>query len=559
MKPSSSHWARDLATALFVVAVGLVLTGLASYDAWSGEQDAQIQELADEGELVSRLLEETVDLAVTQLRSAQAFFEASEAVGPVEFARFALIQGGSPGMVSLGFARVVPTEEWATFTRQARAERPQYVVVDMERRAMSEPPLDRPFVPVWYSHLRGIMPSVLGVDLADDPLRREAIDRALASRKPAITPPVEVLGDPESSYVEIYSPVRGDAGGGPGVVFTSIDIFELLDESTRAAVRATLADIPQGTGDPGPVTASPDRWTDRVEIADRLWEISLTRQERSQPPALVVTWLVTGLAITLLGAILTAVLGASRRRRRELRDLIAITKEKDVFLASVAHELRTPLTSVVGITALLAAEFRSLDTVEIEDLLDATHAEASDLADLIEDLLVAGRLDAGAITYRPEIVDVGAEVRRVVNRVSTDHRVEVGLPATGPLVYADPLRVRQIVRNIVVNAIRYSRTALSIETEEGSGYISLAMRNDGPAIPEHLEEVLFEPYQEGRDRPYTKGSIGLGLPVSRRLAQAMGGDLSYQYVDGWCVFTVRLPAADVADEKQSLSSAVPAR
>ncbi|HEX2153673.1 MAG TPA: ATP-binding protein [Acidimicrobiia bacterium] len=535
------------APAAVVALVGLVLTGLTAYSAWSEATEEHADEMAHQGQLVSRLLEETVELAVTQIRSAQAFLEASDDVSAVEFSRFALIQGGSPGMVSLGFARIVSPEDWDEFVRRSRETRPQYVVLDGDRHPLLEPPANRISVPVWYSHQRSVMPGILGVDLAADPLRRAAIERVLDTRRPSITPLVEVLGDPNNDYVEIYSPVLANAGGGPGVVFASIGIFDLLDESAHGAIEGLDIDVSDVTGaGPAEAASGPTRWSDRVVATDRLWEITLTRPAPPGIPRLTITIILAGVAISLLAGVVTSMVSASRRRRRELDDLREVTKQKDIFLASVAHELRTPLTSVVGITALLDGDWRGLDAKEVDDLLGAAHAEASDLADLIDDVLVAGRLQAGAIHYRAETVDIGEEVRRVVRRVSTEHRIDIDLLDAGPFVHADPLRVRQIVRNIVVNGVRYSEGALQIGTEIETSHVLLTIRNDGPPIPAHLEEVLFQPYQEGRERPSTAGSIGLGLPVSRRLAQAMGGDLTYRHVDGWCEFTVRLPAAEVA-------------
>src|SRR5690606_33903520 len=135
-------------------------------------------------------------------------------------------------------------------------------------------------------------------------------------------------------------------------------------------------------------------------------------------PPLTTTVVASGVAITLLATVLTAAVASARSRRRQLDEILDRAREKDVFLATVAHELRTPRTSVVGGAALLAEQWQQLETDEIEEPLQAAHSEASDLSDLIEAFLVAGRLQAGAISYRYETVDIGSQVRRV-DRKST--------------------------------------------------------------------------------------------------------------------------------------------
>src|SRR5690606_17134864 len=98
-----------------------------------------------------------------------------------------------------------------------------------------------------------------------------------------------------------------------------------------------------------------------------------------------------------------------------------------------------------------------------------------------------------------------------------------------------------------------------VTTVEADDEVILTVRNDGTAIPDHIAAVLFEPYQGGVDQRAKQRSIGLGLPVSRRLARAMGGDLTYSHADGWAAFTIRLPhAADLTEEQQVAAGAAPA-
>jgi signal transduction histidine kinase len=538
-----SRWARSRGPAALAAVVGTILTVVAAYSAWIHDRDQQRAELDRKGVMAVRLVEETVSLAQSKVNGIQAFLQASSSVSAVEFSRFALYQGGSPGMVYLGFARIVTEDEWQDFMTRAQEGRTHYVVLDESRRPMLRPPSDRDVVAVWYSHQPSGIPTILGLDLAASPLRREAIDRSRASGLTSVTELKSMLGGQGERYVDFYAPVHGNAGGGPGVAFVTIDLFALLNETSEGALDDMEVAVYDVTDAPPETPAlSNSHWSRRIHAADRIWEVVIGTNRPAALAPLVLTVLAAGLAITALVAIVTGMVVASRKRRRELEDLKEITRAKDVFLASVAHELRTPLTSVVGITALLSEGWQGMDRHEVDELLTTAYAEANDLGYLIDDLLVAGRLQAGAIHYRSEAVDVGEEIRRVLARINPVATVVVDLPPSGPVAHADPLRVRQIVRNIVVNGLRYARNELRVDHETAGAEIVIRIRNDGPPIPRQLEEVLFRPYQEGSDRPIQKGSIGLGLPVSKTLARAMGGDLTYSYEKDWCVFTIRLPA-----------------
>ena len=542
---------RGPAAAALVAIAGLILTGAASYAAWLHDQDMRAHDLARAGEVMAGAIEGTVNAAVTELRSAQALFEASNQVTSIEFSQFAIHQGASPGIAVIGFARVVPADEWAVFRATARLERPHYVILGVDRHPITSPPQGRHAVPVWYVHHRRIAPALLGVDLADDPERWSAIERALTSGGPAMTGRVSVLGG-TGDLVEIYLPVHSRSAGGPGLVFAQLDLFYLVEAMVGSSEDAPSIHIADVTGsDPSAPENDSGHWSGRIDVVDRVWEISLTDESRLLLPTFTATVAASGVAITLLAAVLTAAVTSARERRRQLDDLLTRAREKDVFLATVAHELRTPLTSVVGAAALLVEQWNRLDEAEIEELLQAVHSEATDLSDLIEDFLVAGRLQAGAISYRSETVDVGDQIRRVLARINPLQDFQLDLGESGPFARADSLRVRQIVRNLLVNANRYGHGEVRVAAWETADRVVAEFRNDGDPIPPEMAEVLFEPYQKGKGRTQTFGSIGLGLPVSRKLARAMGGDLSYAYEDGWCVFTLELPPATAASASEA--------
>jgi signal transduction histidine kinase len=111
------------------------------------------------------------------------------------------------------------------------------------------------------------------------------------------------------------------------------------------------------------------------------------------------------------------------------------------------------------------------------------------------------------------------------------------------MVYADPRRLRQVLRNLVSNAHRYGGNQIFVDVASEESFVALQVRDNGSGIPDELQSRVFEPYQTAHERVGVTGSVGLGLTVSRQLARLMGGDLTYHRVEEWSVFRLTLPAA----------------
>lgn len=228
------------------------------------------------------------------------------------------------------------------------------------------------------------------------------------------------------------------------------------------------------------------------------------------------------------------------RRQSNHRSLERLVKSKGEFIARVSHELRTPLTVVMG----LAEELLNLDaTVSREEergFLQLIAEQSRELSLLVEDLLVAARVDTGNLRVEPEVVLLAKEVAVVwsasrLDDVTVEIDVDLGLA-----VWADPLRVRQIVRNLLTNAVRYGGTQVRVEAIEAQDEVMLVVLDDGPGICEEDAERIFEPYvgvAEDRGMP---AAMGLGLSVSRSLARLMGGDVTYRRDADWTRFEVHL-------------------
>jgi signal transduction histidine kinase len=215
-----------------------------------------------------------------------------------------------------------------------------------------------------------------------------------------------------------------------------------------------------------------------------------------------------------------------------------LVRSKDEFIASISHELRTPLTGVLGLSAALL-DGQVTDEEERRALLEVVVRQSEEVSYLVEDLLVGARADIGTIAIRPEEVDMVAEVEAVVGGMEFSVPIEAHADVAA---LADPVRVRQIVRNLVVNAARYGGEEMKAIVYERGGRSVFEMYDTGTPIPEAAREHIFQPYGRAHNEPGTTASVGLGLAVSRQLATLMGGSLDYIYDEG-SVFRLTLPGA----------------
>lgn len=233
-----------------------------------------------------------------------------------------------------------------------------------------------------------------------------------------------------------------------------------------------------------------------------------------------------------------------RRTVRELethqRQLEETTRQRDSLMATVSHELRTPLTAVIGYIELLQEDLPEAERTEI---LGTVARQAADVEYLIEDLLIAAKAEADSLRVAAVPVQLHAQVAQVLEGFEPSAVEPIALQLDSAGGIGDPARVRQIIRNLVTNAFRYGGPNVSIRTFEGDGVVHVVVGDDGDGIPATDRENVFQPFKQASNARHVASSIGLGLPISRLLAQKMGGDLTYRFADGVSRFELTIPAA----------------
>lgn len=240
---------------------------------------------------------------------------------------------------------------------------------------------------------------------------------------------------------------------------------------------------------------------------------------------------------------------------RDLGRERAATNLKEDFVARVSHELRTPLSPIRGYAQVLLRAEGRIDADKQRQMFEQIVERTTHLEALIDDLLLVSRISSGRIEdldeVRPETVDVDRLVGRLVEWFERDHperAFTLSSDEVPHVVWGDPTRIGQIVTNLLSNACKYSPPGTAIEigvTTDGTGH-RVAVTDHGSGIPSDQLDLVFERFQRLDDpqRMRTSG-IGLGLYISRHLAQRMDGDVTVTSDVGLgSTFTLRLPSSD---------------
>lgn len=321
-------------------------------------------------------------------------------------------------------------------------------------------------------------------------------------------------------------------------------ILHFLEVSQDTLILAENRSIAEAESErTGEVENQFQRLTDLLEVRQASFVQLIANAERSGNRVSQITFVAIAFLIPAVTILVFWFVLRQRMKTREGRMRGMVEKERDLnrtkdeLIAGLSHELRTPITSIVGFSEILL-EDPGLGK-EQHELVDLINAASSDLSRMVNDLLIAARIDAGALTMDLTEVDLGDEVRSVATVYRrTGESIEVNVPSIK--AYADPLRVRQAIHNLVSNALRHGGDQIVISASESPRGPVLVVADDGPGLPADMEGKVFERFAHKGRQAVVAGSVGLGLAICKELAVQMGGDLEYDRVDGWTTFSLRL-------------------
>lgn len=235
-----------------------------------------------------------------------------------------------------------------------------------------------------------------------------------------------------------------------------------------------------------------------------------------------------------------------------LRD---VTREREAdamksqLLSTVSHELRTPLASIKGFATTLLRQDVSWSESEQRDFLRIIEDETDRLTEIIDNLLDMSQLEAGALRVDKEPNQLRSLIRELVDemRMRTEvHWFIVDLPTELPRVLADPRRVRQVIRNLLDNAVKYSKGGqITVACQLEGDHVIVSVSDQGDGIsPQYLSKIFDRFFQVDGKPTRRQGGSGLGLSISRGIVQAHGGKMWAESVVGQgTTFRFTLPLA----------------
>jgi signal transduction histidine kinase len=254
--------------------------------------------------------------------------------------------------------------------------------------------------------------------------------------------------------------------------------------------------------------------------------------------------------VSLLGRLVaTAVqnIRAYEAERRRVEELARLSQLRADFVSLVSHELRSPMAAVIGAARTLQDRWRMLSAAQRESFLALIGDETARLAELVADVLDTSRIEAGTFSYRFEEVDLGRVVDEAIETaVLAQQEVQVVASVHGalPTIRGDHARLRQVLGNLIENAVKYSPEGgeVRVAAAAGNGTVRISVRDAGPGIPRDQQARIFEKFGRADVEGGSKPGTGLGLFIARSIAEAHGGALDVSSGAGQgSTFTLTVP------------------
>ena len=234
------------------------------------------------------------------------------------------------------------------------------------------------------------------------------------------------------------------------------------------------------------------------------------------------------------------------------RQLQMVSENKSQFVSSMSHELRTPLNAIIGLTEMMVTNAARFGTEKAQEPLQRVNRAGTHLLGLINQVLDLSKIEAGKLELNPQTVQLAPLIEEVIGTArqlaeQNKNRLAVDTPADLGALTVDPMRLRQILLNLLSNACKFTKAGevklAARKVSNGSSFVEFAVSDTGIGMTPEQQAKLFEEFTQADATTAERfGGTGLGLAITRKLARMMGGDVTVTSEPGkGSAFTVRLP------------------
>jgi len=234
------------------------------------------------------------------------------------------------------------------------------------------------------------------------------------------------------------------------------------------------------------------------------------------------------------------------------RQLQLASENKSQFVSSMSHELRTPLNAIIGLTEMMVKNGARFGTEKAQEPLQRVNRAGTHLLGLLNQVLDLSKIEAGKLELNPQTVQLAPLINDVISTAGqlaeqNKNRLVVDAQENLGALTVDPMRLRQILLNLLSNAFKFTKegevTLRARRVANGQEWIELAVADTGIGMTAEQQAKLFEEFTQADATTAQRfGGTGLGLAITRKLARLMGGDVTVASESGkGSLFTVRLP------------------
>ena len=539
----------------------LALTAAATAFVWfTGRErdDARFENAVQDAE---ERIRRRVDTYVALLDGGRAFFMGSDTVTARDFARFVStldVRRRYPGLLGVGFSlRLTPADSAAVLRARRADGLPAFGVAPGT-------PRDELHTILYLEPLDQRNRAALGFDMFTEPVRRAAMVRARDSGRPTLSGRVrlrqEIDDDVQRGFL-VYTPLYRGGDVPPTVEerratllgfvyapFRAGDFFGSMfgvDSAPRATERARVGiRVFDGSADDTSALLYEShahdhepwhaaRRTRPIVLADRQLTVEYEARREADPFGTSTLTVATALVGVVLAIVLFQVTAREAAARADAERSEALRTR---FFAAMSHELRTPINAILGYGDLVLAEVYGTLSDAQRQAIERAQRAARHLLELVNDVLDMSKIEAGKIEIAPERVDVAAlldDMMTTVEPMAAERGCALEREGDPPSVEleTDPRRVRQILLNLLSNATKFGAgRPVTLRCRAHEGGVLFEVQDHGPGIAAADLPRIFEEFvQIGR---VSEGGTGLGLPISRRLAELLGGRLEVESAPG---------------------------